>query len=245
MTKPMRACENKKQIPQNKHAYPYTHTCNPTFHLHESHKKVLFVGFAGRYALSVLGIGLNGRRRGREGEIIFVHILLTSAWNKGREFREAASWRTQNLVKTEGTELFFFSRPVLKINARGGRETEKLGRFCKPNPVRFSERSASGFWPGRVKVHTNMCEPKVCSANRKLIFGFIFGSASSVAMRPGTFKKILAETLLLSRHKVTKWSWPRKNVFFTFNCLGLLCKAVRGGIDNQRGSSRTVLHEGE
>ena len=78
---------------------------------------------------------------------------------------------------------------------------EAIGRFCKPNPVRFSERSASGFWPGRVKVHTNMCEPKVCSANRKLIFGFIFGSASSVAMRLGTFKKFLAETLLLSRHK--------------------------------------------
>ena len=54
-----------------------------------------------------------------------------------------------------------------------------IGRFCKPNPVRFSERSASRFWPGRVKVHTNMCEPKVCSANRKLIFGFIFDSASS------------------------------------------------------------------
>ena len=29
--KPMRACENKKQSPQNKHAYPYTYTCNPTF----------------------------------------------------------------------------------------------------------------------------------------------------------------------------------------------------------------------
>ena len=43
----------------------------------------------------------------------------------------------------------------------------------------FSQRSASRFRPGRVKVHTNMCEPKVCSANRKLIFGFIFGSASS------------------------------------------------------------------
>ena len=26
---------------------------------------------------------------------------------------------------------------------------------------------------------------------------------------------------------------------------GLLCKAVRGGTDNQRGSSRTVLHEEE
>ena len=39
----------------------------------------------------------------------------------------------------------------------------KVGRFCKPNPVRFSERFASvfasRFWPGRFKVHTNMCEP--------------------------------------------------------------------------------------
>ena len=33
--------------------------------------------------------------------------------------------------------------------------------FCKPNPVQFSERSASEFGLGRVKVPTNMCWPKV------------------------------------------------------------------------------------
>ena len=39
-----------------------------------------------------------------------------------------------------------------------------------------------------------------------------------------------------------KVAFGRKNVFFT----GLLVfKAVRGGTDNERGSSRTVLHEGE
>ena len=43
MSKPMRACDNKKQSPQKKYACPYTHTCNPTFHLPDSHKKALFL----------------------------------------------------------------------------------------------------------------------------------------------------------------------------------------------------------
>ena len=34
-----------------------------------------------------------------------------------------------------------------------------------------------------------MCEPKVCSANRKLIFGFIFGSASSDGEATGDFQE--------------------------------------------------------
>ena len=36
---------------------------------------------------------------------------------------------------------------------------------CKPKAVRFSERSVSGFGLGRVKVPTNMCGPKICSAS--------------------------------------------------------------------------------
>ena len=41
MSEPMRACEKKS--PQNKHAYPYTYTYNSTFHLHDFHKKALFL----------------------------------------------------------------------------------------------------------------------------------------------------------------------------------------------------------
>ena len=63
-----------------------------------------------------------------------------------------------------------------------------------------------------------------------------------MAKRLGTFKKILAETLLLSSHKVTKWSWRGRTSLFTLACFARQCG---GGTDNQRGSSRTVLHEGE
>ena len=47
--------------------------------------------------------------------------------NKGREFREAVSCGLK--IGNNGTDRsvgVFFSRPALKINARGGRETEKL-----------------------------------------------------------------------------------------------------------------------
>ena len=57
MSKPMRASENKKQSPQNKHVYPSSNTCNTTFYLHHSQKKQYFCRFL-LSALSVLGIGL-------------------------------------------------------------------------------------------------------------------------------------------------------------------------------------------
>ena len=100
-----------------------------------------------------------------------------------------------------------------------------LGRFCKPNAVRFSERSASGFWPGRVKVHTNMCEPKVCSANRKLIFGFIFGSASSVGEATGDFLEDFGGNPVA---RVTKWQsgfGEEECLFFTLACFARQCRA--------------------
>ena len=83
---------------------------------------------------------------------------------------------------------------------------------------------------GRVKVHTNMCEPKVCSANRRLIFGFIFGLASSDGEATGTFKKILAETLLLALESQSdKVVLARKNgfffFFFTLACCARQCGA--------------------
>ena len=61
-----------------------------------------------------------------------------------------------------------------------------------------------------------------------------------MAKRLGTFKKILAETLLLSSDKV---ALARKNVFFTLACFARQTSA--GRTDNQQGSLRTVLHEGE
>ena len=64
-----------------------------------------------------------------------------------------------------------------------------------------------------------------------------------MAKRLGTFKKILAETLLLSSDKMTKWPWRGRTSFLPW--LALQGRPVRGGTHNQRGSSRTVLHEGE
>ena len=87
-----------------------------------------------------------------------------------------------------------------------------------------------------------MCEPKVCFANRKLIFGFIFDSASSDGEATGDFQEDFGGNPVALESQSDKVVLARKNVSFY---LGLLCKAVRGGTDNQRGSSRTVLHEEE
>ena len=46
-----------------------------------------------------------------------------------------------------------------------------------------------------------------------------------MAKRLGTFKKILAETLLLSSHKVAKWSWRGRTSFFTLACFARQCGA--------------------
>ena len=45
MSKPMRTCETKNKALKINMPTTYTHTCNPTFHLHESRKKVLFLFF--------------------------------------------------------------------------------------------------------------------------------------------------------------------------------------------------------
>ena len=127
MSKPMRAFENKKQSPQNKHVYPVYPHMQPNFlSLWFSEKAIFLLVFT--ICIVRLGDWPEERRRGREER----PFLFTSSsrrreeLNKGRGFREAASCRTQNWQKRNGQNCFFFSRPGLKINACRGRETEKL-----------------------------------------------------------------------------------------------------------------------
>ena len=115
MTKPMRACENKKQSPQDKHACPYTHTCNRTctFHLRDSHKKSTFsVGFF-LSALSVLGIGLNRRekkwKRGRDGFCSHPPHIGVKSWTKGENSGKRPSDGLKIGGKRNGQNCFFFS----------------------------------------------------------------------------------------------------------------------------------------
>ena len=111
------------------------------------------------------------------------------------------------IVKGKTITMFNLSREVL--------QTE---------PVRFSERSASGFWPGRVKVHMNLCEPKVCSANRKLIFDFIFGSASSDGEATGDVQEDFGGNPV-----ALEWQSGLGEEERLY--LGLLCKADQCGRD--------------
>ena len=74
---------------------------------------------------------------------------------------------------------------------------------------------------GQVKEHTNMCKPKVCSANRKLIFGLIFGSAGSDGEATVDVQEDFGGNpvaLESQSYKVTV-ALARKNVFFTLACL--------------------------
>ena len=57
----------------------YTHTCNPPFYLHDSHKKAFFL-LVFTICIVRLGDWLEERSSWREGETTFVYILLTSAW---------------------------------------------------------------------------------------------------------------------------------------------------------------------
>ena len=73
----------------------------------------------------------------------------------------------------------------------------------------------------------NMCEPKVCSANRKLIFGFVFDSASSDGEATRDVQEDFGGSPVALESQSDKVTLARKNVFFY---LGLLCKAVRAGL---------------
>ena len=96
---------------------------------------------------------------------------------------------------------------------------------CKQNPVRFSERPVSRLWPGRVKLHTNMCKPKVCSANRKLIFGFFFGLTSSDGEATGDVQGDFGGNPVALESQSDKVALARKNVFFTLACFARQCEA--------------------
>ena len=76
-SKPMRTCENKKQSPQNKHAYPSNFSQNIMISLIFIRRHFSLLVFT--VCIVRLGDLLEERRRGREGGIVFVHILV-SAW---------------------------------------------------------------------------------------------------------------------------------------------------------------------
>ena len=141
-----------------------------------------------------------------------------------------------------GINLFFFvenhHRPLWLTHSAqdingvwNEREKERYqGGFCKPNTVvgiRFDFRKGlrQGFGRGGSK-YTRTC------ANRKFVLQTENWFSVSFSVRPdpmakrlGTFKKILAETLLLSSHKVTKSALARKNVFFALPCFARQCGA--------------------
>ena len=63
-----------------------------------------------------------------------------------------------------------------------------------------------------------------------------------MAKRLGTFRKILAETLLLSSHEVTKWSWRGRTSFFlTLACFAKQCRA--GPIINEAAAELFCTRE--
>ena len=151
----------------------------------------------------------------------------------------------QNLLKLVGRQNFAdYGDWHAKAVGKGGSQKMKqthYGGFA--NRIRFDFRKGprQGFDRAGSK-YTRTC------ANRKFVLqteNWFSGSFSvrpvPMAKRLGTFKKILAETLLLSSHEVTKWSWRGRTSFFFF----LPWHALQGSAGRERGSSRTVLHEGE
>ena len=73
-----------------------------------------------------------------------------------------------------------------------------------------------------------MCEPKVCkvcSANRKLIFGFTFGSASSDGEATGDVQEDFGGNPVALESQSDKVALARKNVFFTLACFARQCGA--------------------
>ena len=139
----------QKTKPSNKHAYPYTRTCNPTFHLHDSQKKALFCWFF-LSALSILGIVFK-REEEEERERPFLFKLCSrrseklnkgrASWNRPRD--ELKIWQIR---KGQNCFFFFLARPWNQCARRT--KNREFNHFA-PKRMRFGCRSRS--YPDRKK----------------------------------------------------------------------------------------------
>ena len=117
--------------------------------------------------------------------------------------------------------------------------------------IREILQSESGSVFGKVRVgaltgqgqrtHEHVrTESLFCKQKIDFRFHFRFGQFSGDAT--GDVQEDFGRNLVALELQSFKVALAEEERLFYF---GLLCKAVRGGTDNQRGSSRTVLHEGE
>ena len=79
-------------------------------------------------------------------------------------------------------------------------------------------------------THEHVRTESFYSANRKLIFSFIFGSASSDGKATGDVQEDFGGNPVAPESQMTRLPWWERTSFFY---RGLLCKAVRGGTDHQ------------
>ena len=105
-----------------------------------------------------------------------------------------------------------------------------LGRFLQTESGSIFGKVRVRVLTGQGQVHTNMCEPKVCSANRKLIFGFIFGSASSDGEATGDFQEDFGGNPVALESQSDKVVLARKNVFFFFFTLACFARQCGAGL---------------
>ena len=115
--------------------------------------------------------------------------------------------------------------------------TDKRGirnaRLTRHNREVLQTESGSIFGKVRVKVlavqgpstNKHVREPKVRSANRKLIFGFIFGSANSDGEAAGDVQEDFGGNAVALESQSDKVALARKNVFFTLACFARQCVA--------------------
>ena len=86
-----------------------------------------------------------------------------------------------------------------------------------------------------------MCEPKVCSAHRKLILGFIFGSASSNGEATGDFQEDFGGDPVALESQIDKVVLARKNIFCTLACFARQCGA---GLIINKGAAEVFYTRG-
>ena len=118
---------NKKQSPQNKHERPYTHTCSSFLIVIRWHYFLLVFTIC-YCALEIrMSSGMVWSEKKREFFFFFgSHPPDVGVKNYQRAGTPGSGLHGPNIwQKRTGQKCFFFTCP-LKINARGGRETEKL-----------------------------------------------------------------------------------------------------------------------